>query len=65
MQGNTAFAGTADAASPRTVQQCATPGERYTDEQVRQFVVALEDPFDLREIKWRVTNTTSDRRRAR
>jgi len=63
MQGNTAFAGTADAASPATVQQCATPGEKYTDEQVRQFVIALEDPFDPREIKWRVTNTTSDRRR--
>ena len=63
MQGNTAFAGTADAASPATVQQCATPVEKYTDEQVRQFVVALEDPFDPREIKWRVTNATSDRRR--
>jgi hypothetical protein len=63
MQGNTAFAGAADAASPATVQQCATPGEKYTDEQVRQFVLALEDPFDPREIKWRVTNTTSERRR--
>jgi hypothetical protein len=63
MQGNTAFAGTADAASPATVQQCATPVEKYTDEQVRQFVIALEDPFDQFEIKWRVTNTTSDRRR--
>src|SRR5436190_20448486 len=63
MQGNTAFAGTADAASPVTVQQCATPVEKYTDEQVRQLVIALEDPFDPREIKWGVTNTTSDRRR--
>jgi hypothetical protein len=63
MQGNTAFAGTADAASPATVQQRATAVEKYTDEQVRQFVIALEDPFDPREIKWRVTNTTSDRRR--
>src|ERR1700740_1498696 len=63
MRGNTAFAGTADEASPATVQQCATPVEKYTDEQVRQFVIALEDPFDPREIKWRVTNTTSDRRR--
>jgi len=63
MQGNTAFAGTADAAAPATVQQCATPVEKYSDEQVRQFVIALEDPFDPREIKWRVTNTTSDRRR--
>ena len=63
MQGNTAFAGTADVASPATVQQCATAVEKYTGEQVRQFVIALEDPFDPREIKWRVTNTTSDRRR--
>ena len=63
MQGNTAFAGTADAAPPARVQQCATPVEKYTDEHVRQFVIALEDPFDPREIKWRVTNTTSDRRR--
>jgi hypothetical protein len=37
--------------------------EKYTDEQLRQCVVALEEPFDAREIKWRVTNTTSDRRR--
>ena len=28
-----------------------------------QLVAALEEPFDPREIKWRVTNTTSDRRR--
>src|SRR5579872_4258952 len=63
MQGNTAFAGTADAATPVSVQPSATPVEKYTDEQVRQFVIALEDPFDPREIKWRVTNTTSDRRR--
>src|SRR5579862_7832683 len=63
MQGNTAFAGTADAAMPVSVQPSATPAEKYTDEQVRQFVIALEDPFDPREIKWRVTNTTSDRRR--
>jgi hypothetical protein len=63
MQANTAFAGTADAVTPATLQQCATPVEKYTDEQVRQFVIALEDPFDPSEIKWRVTNTTSDRRR--
>jgi len=63
MQGNTALAGTADAASPATVQECTTPTEKHTDEQVRQFVIALEDPFDPREIKWRVTNTSSDRRR--
>jgi hypothetical protein len=37
--------------------------EKYTGEQVSQVVAALADPFDPREIKWRVTNTTSDRRR--
>ncbi len=39
------------------------PFEKYNDEQVRQLVIALEEPFDAREIKWRVTNTTADRRR--
>ena len=39
------------------------PIEKYNDEQVRQLVIALEEPFDAREIKWRVTNTTADRRR--
>jgi hypothetical protein len=63
MQGNTAIAGTADAASSASAQQHASVTEKYTDEQVRQFVLALEDPFDPREIKWRVTNTTSDKRR--
>jgi hypothetical protein len=28
-----------------------------------QIVAALEEPFEPREIKWRVTNTTADRRR--
>jgi hypothetical protein len=63
MQANTTIAGTADATSPAAVLQYASGLEKYTDEQVRQFVAALEDPFDPREIKWRVTNTTSDRRR--
>ena len=39
------------------------PLEKYNNEQVRQLVIALEEPFDPREIKWRVTNTTADRRR--
>jgi len=39
------------------------PAEKYNDEQVRQIVIALEEPFEPREIKWRVTNTTADRRR--
>jgi hypothetical protein len=63
MRANTTIAGTADATSPAAVLQNPSGLERYTDEQVRQFVAALEDPFDPREIKWRVTNTTSDRRR--
>jgi hypothetical protein len=63
MQANTTIAGTADATSPAVVLQNPSGLEKYTDEQVRQFVAALEDPFDPREIKWRVTNKTSDRRR--
>ena len=63
MQANTAIAGTADAMSPAAVLQYAPGLEKYTDEQVRQLEAALENPFDPSEIKWRVTNTTSDRRR--
>ena len=63
MQANTDIAGTAEATLPAVSQQHAPVLEKYTDEQLRQFVVALEEPFDPREIKWRVTNTTSDRRR--
>jgi hypothetical protein len=54
MQENTAIAPTVE----RSV-----PIEKYTDEQVRRLVTALEEPFDPRKIKWRVTNTTADRRR--
>jgi len=54
MQETTPIAGTAERSAPI---------ERYNDEQVRQLVTALEEPFDAREIKWRVTNTTADRRR--
>ena len=63
MQANTGIAGTADATSAAVLQQHTPVLEKYTNEQVQQFVVALEEPFDPREIKWRVTNTTSDRRR--
>lgn len=55
MDANTATAGTAHASSPVT--------KTYTVEQVRELEAALENPFDPSEIKWRVTNTTSDRRR--
>ena len=55
MEANTATAGTAHAPSPATIT--------YTVEQVRELEAALENPFDPSEIKWRVTNTSSDRRR--
>ena len=54
MQETTPIAGTSERMAP---------AEKYNDEQVRRFVIALEEPFDPREIKWRVTNTTADRRR--
>ena len=60
MQANTAIAGTADAMSPAAVLQHAPSLEKYSDERVRQLEAALENPFDPSEIKWRVTNTTSD-----
>ena len=63
MQATTAIAGTADAMSPATVTESAPGLERYTNEQVRQLEASLENPFDPSEIKWRVTNTSSDRRR--
>src|SRR5580700_2978785 len=63
MQANTTIAGTADATSPAAALQNSSGLEKYTDEQVRQLEAVLENPFDPGEIKWRVTNTTSDRRR--
>jgi len=63
MQANTTLAGTADALSAAAAPQYAPAPQKYTDEQVRQVEAALENPFDSSEIKWRVTNTTSDRRR--
>jgi hypothetical protein len=63
MQANTATAGTADGLSPANAPQYSPVLQKYTDEQVRQFVAAIENPFDPGEIKWRVTNTSSDRRR--
>jgi hypothetical protein len=49
--------------SPPALQQGSTVFQKYTDEQVRQVEVSLEYPFAPTEIKWRVTNTTADRRR--
>ena len=54
MQETTPIVGTAERPAP--IEKC-------NDEQVRQLVIALEEPFDAREIKWRVTNTSADRRR--
>ena len=61
METTTATAETAIAASAQP--QPYGPAVKCTGEQVVQLVAALEEPFDPREIKWRVTNTTSDRRR--
>jgi hypothetical protein len=61
METTTATAETAIAASARP--QPHDPALQYSPEQVVQLVAALEEPFDPQEIKWRVTNTTSDRRR--
>ena len=63
MQANTATAGTADAPSSAATLHYTPAPQKYTDEQVRQLEAALENPFESSEIKWRVTNTTSDRRR--
>ncbi len=63
MQANTATAGTADGLLPANVPQYPSALQKYSDEEVRQFVAAIENPFDPGEIKWRVTNTSSDRRR--
>lgn len=62
METTTATAETAIAPSPAQPQPY-TSAFKYNDEQLVQLVAALEEPFDPREIKWRVTNTTSDRRR--
>jgi len=61
MDTTAATAETAIAASAQP--QRFDPALMYSGEQVVQLVAALEEPFDPREIKWRVTNTTSDRRR--
>lgn len=62
METATATAETAIAAAPAQSQP-HTSVLRFSAEQLVQFVAALEEPFEPREIKWRVTNTTSDRRR--
>ena len=61
MATNIATAAPGAALIPAAVQ--AAGGKEYTDEEVRGFVAALEEPFDPQEIKWRVTNTTKDRAR--
>jgi hypothetical protein len=61
MATNMATAATSPALIAGAVQPAG--GKEYTDEGVRQLVAALEEPFDPREIKWRVNNTTKDRSR--
>ena len=36
----------------------AAPTLLFTEERVRELVEALEEPFEVAEIKWRVTNTS-------
>jgi hypothetical protein len=36
----------------------AAPALLFTQERLRELVAALEEPFDVAEIKWRVTNTS-------
>lgn len=36
----------------------AAPALLFTHERLRELVAALEEPFDVAEIKWRVTNTS-------
>jgi hypothetical protein len=58
--------GTEAGSGPATVSTAVvSPAghKHYSDEEVRQLVAAIEEPFDPREIKWRVTNTTADKRR--
>jgi hypothetical protein len=52
---------TSPALIPGAVQPAS--GKEYTDDEVRQLVAALEEPFDPQDIKRRVTNTTRDRTR--
>jgi hypothetical protein len=61
MGTNIATAATIPALILAAVQ--AAGGKAYTDEDVRRLVAALEESFEPSEIKWRVTNTTKDRRR--
>ena len=64
MESNGLIAENAAAGIPFSVATSnAVSGKQYTDEDVRRIVAALEQPFDPREIKWRVTNTTADKRR--
>ncbi|HEU0142703.1 MAG TPA: Rad52/Rad22 family DNA repair protein [Bryobacteraceae bacterium] len=62
MEPNVTAAGNGGATVSAT-QHGAGGGREYTEEEVRQLVAALDEPFDPRDIKWRVTNMTSDRRR--
>jgi hypothetical protein len=56
-----AFAFATAATSTALISAAVQPasGKEYTDEEVRQLVAALEEPFDPSEIKRRVTGKYS------
>jgi Rad52/22 family double-strand break repair protein len=62
MGSNLTMAGNGAATIPAR-QPFAGGGKEYSAEEVRQLVASLEEPFDPRRIKWRVTNPSIDRRR--
>jgi hypothetical protein len=59
MQENAAVNGAppVPVAPPNGYPWAAAPTLLFTQERVRELVLALEEPFDAAEIKWRVTNT--------
>src|SRR5262245_49030102 len=61
MGTNFATAATSAALIRAAVQTAGA--KEYADEEVRGLVAALEEPFDLQEVKWRVKHTTKDRTR--
>ena len=59
MQENAAVNGAppVPVAPPNGYPWAAAPTLLFTQEKLRELVLALEEPFDVAEIKWRVTNT--------
>jgi hypothetical protein len=63
MGANLAMAASGPGVNPAGWSDNAGGRKQSSDEEVRQLVAALEQPFDPREIKWRVSNTSTDKRR--